>query len=253
MRKNTVTMICLSAAIMMTAAQGCSIKEDRRMCPCLLTVSAGCPLTDEAEIRIGAETETVMPFEGTARLEKEVGKGYVRLCVVQGHSRERVSGDILTIPEGSGSDRMFLWAEEIDCTGETACAEGPLRKEFAELTVTVRELPEGEWSMEVDGSTAGYDLSSGQPVAGKLTTLMDSDGGDFRTVLPRQTGEVSLVLRNGGLEDRTYGLSGILEDAGYSWREKDLDDIRIEIEYGWTSVTVTVTDWRTGETTDIVI
>lgn len=245
-------MICLSAAIMMTAVQGCSIKEDRRMCPCLLTVSAGCPLTDEAEIRIGAETETVMPFEGTARLGKEVGKGYVRLCAVQGHSRERVSGDILTIPEGSGSDRMFLWAEEIDCTGETACAEGPLRKEFAELTVTVRELPEGEWSMEVDGSTAGYDLSSGQPVAGKLTTLMDSDGGDFRTVLPRQTGEVSLVLRNGGLEDRTYGLSGILEDAGYSWKEEDLDDIRIEIEYGMTTVRIVITDWMTGETTDIV-
>ena len=237
---------------MMTAVQGCSIKEDRRMCPCLLTVSAGCPLTDEAEIRIGAETETVMPFEGTARLGKEVGKGYVRLCAVQGHSRERVSGDILTIPEGSGSDRMFLWAEEIDCTGETACAEGPLRKEFAELTVTVRELPEGEWSMEVDGSTAGYDLSSGQPVAGKLTTLMDSDGGDFRTVLPRQTGEVSLVLRNGGLEDRTYGLSGILEDAGYSWKEEDLDDIRIEIEYGMTTVRIVITDWMTGETTDIV-
>ena len=176
----------------------------------------------------------------------------MRLCAVQGHSRERVSGDILTIPEGSGSDRMFLWAEEIDCTGETACAEGPLRKEFAELTVTVRELPEGEWSMEVDGSTAGYDLSSGQPVAGKLTTLMDSDGGDFRTVLPRQTGEVSLVLRNGGLEDRTYGLSGILEDAGYSWKEEDLDDIRIEIEYGMTTVRIVITDWMTGETTDIV-
>ena len=204
---------------------GCSVKEDRGSCPCLLSV-----ITTDAFSELDADSGTGWNLiltgyaEGGKIVEERFGaemsrdtleytvrKGAVLMtaCLTESSTRA-FSGGVWRIPVGEQAEPLFACCGEVDASGETALYSVRPLKQYS--TVTLLDGSGGDEPFEgramlVRGNSCGVDLTTLQPVAGlfecRARAVEHLSGRGFQVRIPRQAdASLELVIQPREGDDR---------------------------------------------------
>ena len=226
----------------------CCILEDRRDCPCTLSVL----LQDipAAGVSVSAGGQWQRALRDTTLLFY-VPRGSIPLMAVSGASPD-AEGRI-RIPEGNDCPPLYLFSGEVECQGESARSVIRLQKQFCTLTLSF-EGPEG-WNSPLQAGIRGGvgGLSAdGKQLDGPFHCSL---GTDFSCRLPRQHPESELWL-DLTLEDcllRSFSLGTLLQRAGYDWTAPDLEDLPLMMDLSVTQISFHSDDWSPAVTLPIEI
>lgn len=234
---------------------GCSVKEDRRACPCLLTLEMeGLPVSPVFLDVSG---------DGFSRTESIYADTVLVLPVPKGDVSVSVTGGALTgadgavrIPEGEEAPPLYLFHAALDADVERITVPVLLRKQFCALEL-VFSGPSGfgpPFEVEVEGSVDGW-LRDGNPSAGtfRRRVLPDADGRAILR-LPRQ-GDDSLLMHIVFSDRviRTFALGSYIAASGYDWSAPDLADLTLRVDLSVTSVTLSIDLWSVTEEIEVWI
>ena len=238
----------------MIAAASCSIKEDRRPCPCWLDMDiTGCAQhTTEISLSAwGTEnlfSEKVSVADYPDVYERTVTKGMVATSAYCGLNESMVQGSRIIIPEGCQADMLKVHTNIIDCTGEFARDSVQLNRQYATVFLSMEDerAHEALRVMEVRGEVCGIDYVTLEPVEGPFRYRTEAnDEGIWSFRLPRQkeNSRLSLVTFEEGTPKDDLPLDEWIAKSGYSWLDKDLKDIYINVDYAIGKVSVVIQGW----------
>lgn len=256
------------------------IREERSGCPAWLTleVPAGIPESDTLYlfVRQGdrlVRLDTLAAGPEPSVFEVPVPRGDISLSVFAG-IRWMEYRDGFRIPEGEQADPLYTAFEDLRVDTDLLHREIPLHKNYSGLTLEVRGLPASgpdpaafrqtapsSWMFVLAGSTAGIGLD-GEPVEGTFRfkalpsgSASPDDAPDrscYVCRIPRQkhcdlTLYVSAAAPDSPLDPEPsliLPLAGFFEEAGIDFRETDLPDLYLVLDYARAELTVTVADWE---------
>ena len=256
------------AAVGLVCLTGCSIKEDRVVCPSFLNVSfTGREAIEEKVGLLGYSTEelfreSIDVNEHDPYWVKAVKKGVFTVSAYYGVDAASAGGHYVNIPLGSECDSLYAYHTEVDCTGDEAYAEVTLHKQFCTVHLDIRKPLTGvnaisNYSFLVEGNTCGFDLLNFKPVMGSYRIEPFAKPGetivDFR--VPRQVDdsmqlsiwykhpEVGVPAHFG-----TFPLGEYFSRMGYRWDVEDLQDFYVAIDVIAGLVIINVEGWEEGYT-----
>ena len=231
------------------------IKEDRDGCPCVLVLSTEESVEDSRySVYLSLEEETVTDsLEAGGEYRRPVPRGFLYATVALGDRETFVHGQGIVIPKGSDCPPVRLWSRPVKAVGEIVSRSAVLSKEYCLVRMKL-EPPGGNLEFLVRGGISGFDLD-GNPVEGEFECVpRDAGGGFLEFRLPRQRDKSLLMdVSSGGVLLRTFALGEILFRAGYSWKDRDLKDISMEVSC---SASVFLTDfsvWENVENREILL
>ena len=252
----TKTLIIMAAAL--TLAASCSIKEDRSPCPCWLSIDlsrcAQNSVTVSAwgEDEIFSERVAVHDYQEADSYEKTVPKGYVNTSVITGEREMKRSGARLIIPMGHDADSIYAHARSVECFGEFAKDTAVLHKQFARVFMSV-EIPQGHdypYTFKVCSDVCGMDMRDLSPLEGEyLIDIKLNEENICMFCLPRQKengGTLRILIYQGSEVIETIPLAEWINQMGYSWIRKDLEDIYIGVDYAKAEVNISIKGWDDG-------
>lgn len=240
----------------------CSVKEDRRPCPCLLSIIASDAFTPEGAT---PDTEWNLTLTGYAEegkiveerfdaesvrdtLEYSVKKGDVLVTALLARAETRSFADgTYRIPAGSQAEAFYAWREAVDASGETVSCTLHPHKQFSTLCIydrSDRDTPFGGAGIALRGSVCGMDLRSLSPVVGPFhcgaMPVETAAGRVFRCRIPRQR-EDDLMLEIG--DSFTVPLGKILFQNGYDPETEDLPDFTVTVESARLTAGIEILPW----------
>lgn len=259
--------ILLALSLSASVLASCSIKEDRRACPCLLrldfssvpeSVRAGRMLLSVTSDDGFSLSDTLEMAEVGDLHEVRVPRTGVRVNLWSEEAAGFVGEDGLVIPFGDDCPpvRMFSSSVATDC--ETCTEKVSLHKNYCRLTVVTDDDDGGSFpfAIGVYGNIDGYD-ALGSPRNGEFCHYLvgspDGSGGVSRVIsLPRQTDSSLRLDVSGNAETlKTFALGNYIRQSGYDWTEPDLEDMIVRIDYANTGIAISVGAWEYGHDVDI--
>ena len=233
----------------------CSIKENRAVCPCALTLE----LTDlpVRPVVLGVAGEGFSLTEvihADTVLVVPVPKGDLAVSAVGGALAE---GDgSVRIPAGEDAPPLYLFVADVSTEAEQVVLPVLLHKEFCTLEL-IFSGPPGygpPFEVAVEGAYGGW-LADGSPLTGTFSHRL-LPGSDGRAVLrlPRQ-GDDSLLMHIVFSDQivRTFALGSYISASGYDWSAPELDDLTLHVDISLTSVTVSTDLWSRTEEIELFI
>lgn len=243
------------AAAALLLLPSCSVKEDRQPCPCWLTVvldDASRTAPDAKVLLVGGNgtlvSESVSPEE---EYERTVPRGYVRTVVCTGADLSEMSTGTVAFRYGERIDTIWSHTAVVDCRDEFARDTAALHRQFAVARLILKAgLEEDDGRLySVETSCGGLDLQSSSPTKGGwgIQLVMDGTSGCVFSV-PRMRPEDRFAIRvsNPDGDDDEVDIQAILQNIGYSWSKRDLDDMVIALDYARGTVDITVLPWEDG-------
>lgn len=253
----------MAAALMSAAA--CSVKEDRFPCPCWLSIDFGSCSARTVSVaawndtHIFSERIAVKDYSEDNIYEKTVPKGYVSTSVIAGERDMERAGTRLSIPLGHDADSIWAHAASVECLGEFARDTAFLHKQFARVFMKVEVPLSGQYpySFTVTSDVCGMDMRDLMPVEGafKVELVLDEQN-TCMFCLPRQKedgGDLKLLIQERGQVIETIPLAAWISSMGYSWVQKDLEDIYIGVDYAKAEVSISVNGWDDGDSFKVEI
>lgn len=251
-RRSPLLLSFLSFTLILVVCS-CSVKEDRRDCPCYLDVDLGelseelCP---EVTVSISGEGgfsffKVVGPEEYGTVLTVKVPRSGVGVQAYYGAEAEDSGRADLSIPLGEECPPLLLHYSYVDTSEDVARDTVRLHKDYCLLDVTMLSR-DGEFpfTVAIVGKVDGYE-DDGRPHTGRFDVRdVPTDGGRFFVRIPRQK-DSSLLLEiyDDGDVLRRFALGEYIASSGYDWSAPDLKDISVKVDYSKISITVTVGDW----------
>ena len=238
--------------------QGCSVKEDRRPCPCYINLAFPDRAEDDTKpVGVlgwsGGELirETIIPSEHQPYWVKTVRKGMVTLSAWEGADNARVTGQYVLIPPGFQCDSLYSWHQDVDATGESVYADARLIKQFCRVTVDLKrnEQVMRDFSFLAEGNTCGYDLLSFDAMPGIYRYEPKHVEGESTVsfLIPRQLDEsLALSVWFEGDFIATYPLGMYIARMGYDWKAEELGDITVVIDLILGYINIEVAGWEEG-------
>ena len=234
---------------------GCSVKEDRSACPCLLTLELeDLPVTPVMVDVSGEEFSRTEAIYADTTLVLPVPKGEVSVSVTGGVLPG--AGGAVQIPEGEEAPPLCLFHAALDADVERLTVPVRLRKQFCTLEL-VFSGPAGygpPFEVEVEGFVDGW-LRDGSPSSGTFRRRV-LPGADGRAVLrlPRQRDDSLLMhIVFSDRVIRTFALGTYIAASGYDWSAPDLADLTLRVDLSVTSVTLSIDLWSVTEDIDLWI
>ena len=223
----------LSAVIISLPLLLSCVKEERRECPCWLTVALDDALRTAPTAGVSLWTaegpilsESVAPGDYASPAdgyERTVPRGYVRTVVTTGADLSSVSAGRLTYTAGSPVDSVWAHTALVDCRDEFATDSARLHRQFARVHLFLEVPPQDGRgrSYSIGTGCGGFDLLALAPLEGQwaLPLVMRTDGStDF--IVPRLSDRMRFSLTvsessPGGDED-DVDLQALLAALGYS-------------------------------------
>ncbi len=251
----TMKIAITYAATALLLLPSCSVKEDRQPCPCWLTVMLDDASRTAPDAKVllmsgneGLISESVSPKE---EYERTVPRGYVRTVVCTGAELSKISTGTVTFRHGERIDTIWSHTAIVDCRDEFARDTAALHRQFAVARLILKAAPEKDDGRlySVETSCGGLDLKSSSPTKGGwgIQLVMDDTSGCVFSV-PRMRSEDRFTIRiaNPDGNDDEVDIQAILQDIGYSWSKRDLDDMIIALDYVRGTVDITVLPWEDG-------
>ena len=238
---------------------GCSVKEDRRECPCRMMLDLSDIDTSIVHVlNVHAMSSDGIVFSDTLTRE-EFTRLYVRDVP---HTDMRVclwSADVedgsLMIPYGMECPPVYMCSFDADTSGEVFYKEVDLYKNHCSLTVLFDGRDQIPYSLTFRGNVDGYG-DDGLPSAGEFACVAypAADGGS-QVVLPRQR-DSSLMLDvedNASSVLRSFAVGEFMVKAGYDWSAENLEDATVILDYYVTGITITYKGWDKEYSYDIIL
>lgn len=247
-------MVFAAAAII----PSCSIKEDRKECPCFLDVSV---LRQAVEIFPSNRAWCSVWANGTENVgehvfEPVIGSDGLYSCSVKKNPSTAVvisniepnNGKIAT-QTGCQMERLYVSRHDIDCTGEQTLA---LFDSFGKQYVTVRFRLDKEaqefkdnLTLTFDGPYDGLSLPSLTAHKGTFSYLTEFDEkGEAAVRIPPQGGPgLKIGIRLDNNQPATVDLYRLMLDAGFDWKSESLRDFTTKVSLNSITGILEFVDW----------
>lgn len=250
-----------SAAVLFMLC-GCSVKEDRSSCPCLLVLdfSQTDPVfftSSEVAARSADGFSFTSPVDAVSYQDPfsiRVPRSGVYLDV--SFCRDGFTGfeKGFTVPPGNGFPELYLHSGFYDTDYEMLPVQVRMHKSFCHMTVRFNSAVPVMYGVMIEGNVCGYG-KAGMIEEGlfSFSPMQDADGA-FHVNVPRQK-DASLMLKVKDETDilREFAIGEYIVESGYDWNMPDLEDVEIEIDYTRTDIILKVNDWETSLSFDVTI
>lgn len=253
--------IVASAAVLLMLC-GCSVKEDRSACPCLLVLdfSQTDPVffTSSEVAASSADGFSFRTSVDAVRYQDPFGIRVPRSGIYLDVSfcRDGFTGfeNGFTVPPGNGFPELYLHSVVYDTDSEMLPVQVRMRKSFCHMTVRFKSPATVMYGVMIEGNVCGYGPAGKiEDGAFSVSPIQDGDGA-FHVNVPRQK-DPSLILKVKDETDvlREFAIGEYIWESGYDWNLPDLEDIEIEIDYTRTDIILKVNDWETSLSFDVTI
>ena len=218
------------AALFLTlaGAVSCSVKEDRSVCPCYVTLDFASAVEaglGDASLLVGNRSGLAVEdvdisslVDGT--LEVAVPRGRTGFSAVFGEEGYARHDDTLRFDGTQTPGRLFVWSEYAPCDDDA---------------YSCRVQPHKQFCAVYDAASLSYRLRIPRQKPGPLVL------GLYDTSLPVR---IPLMLLD---------ISRELETRGYDWGKPDLDDIRIVIDRQAVKFSVNIVGWTSENSIHVEI
>lgn len=234
----------------------CTIKEDRLPCPCLLHLDFGIAARHSQLYSVkgwgygeSLFGESINPSDWPDGWSVRVPKGEIEYSACSSLTECVMKGNSVIVPEGNAFDKVWACHRHLSLSEEEAVDRVEPHKQWAEVTIQMKNLPEGELSTEITGNSIGFSLSDLSPVTGVFRTTMPNEGkGIVSFNIPRQNDSgLNMVLLCDGTPVKTYEIGKMIASTGYDWNAEDLDDIYLGMDYNRLEMEISIDPWHGGE------
>ena len=232
---------------MLWTGQSCSIKEDRDVCPCFLTV-----VRPDSEAGMRGEVYWYLAA-GDFRLEGKIEDGEkqscdievprteIRLIAVSGISGGLSYNGVFRIEEGDSCPPVYCYENRLDTRCNSLRDTIRLHKNYCRVSIR-GDLPES-FTYMLAGRSCGLDQDGNILQGGFLSDFCPEEGGLYCNV-PRQADPYLRldVYREGELL-RSFPIGDMIAESGYDWAAEDLEDVQIWLDYQATGVNIAMEGW----------
>ena len=234
---------------------GCSVKEDRSACPCLLVLEfSSLPVTPVMVSVEGEGCSLLHRVHSDTLLALSVPKTELSVSVTGGALPDAVEG--VRIPLGEEAPPLYLYHASVSSDAEQVLLPVYLRKQFCQLTLAFSGPPGygPPFQVEVEGFADGW-ARDGSPSEGPFSyRLLPGEDGRATLRLPRQRDDSLLMhILFSDQVVRTFALGAYIADAGYDWTAPDLKDLTLNVDVSVTSVTLSTDLWTHTEDIELWI
>lgn len=227
----------IEAVMMLAAIAGCSVKEDRIPCHCLLCMDMSSCLGMRQGLSIclndreGTVRQYHYPEASPSFLSFEVARGPMTVCVMS----------------ADPSDGVFACLGSLDIRDEFNYFFPRLKKQFTTIDLDPAALlGEGvPYTAVVSASSDAIDPLTLRPSGSPMSLdVVPGDDGCCRIRVPRQDDYALKVTLScpGGISVEVQ-LGEILRQKGFDWTAGNLPDLRVELGRKEESLRITVIDW----------
>lgn len=251
-------ILCLIPLVL--ALCSCSVKEDRSVCPCELSIRPAEPLRTEGNVLVSVIQEGSVVKQGMlTRQDFESGKCRMTvprklsvLTVFTGITdMDAQGGRLLGIRSLHDCDEVYSCMEPADLDREQYDCTVLLHKNFARLDLLVLGMPDGG-ELSVKGSVDGYDLVNLDPNRGAFACAPCEGLGMWSLRLPRQTDDSLLLeIAFSGVTVYTVPVGKLIAASGYSYDEEDLRDMSVTVDLSGRDAMIRIAGWEQGESYSI--
>lgn len=255
----TMSSRVLISFISLIVCAGCSVKENRTLCPCLLSLDfseVDTAVIWSADIEVAAPDGLVFndhidsgDFDDAYTVL--VPRRELQLCLWSGRGKS-TAGEGLRIPYGEQCPPVYIHSSSINADCEKLHESVRMRKNHSRVTIhTIGYMPV---KIALVGNVDGY-AADGRPSLGNFRCSSDIGAdGICAMVLPRQI-DNTLVME---LDDGTgvlqrFALGEYIAESGFDWTAPDLEDITIELDFAVTHITLVIQGWEKEYIFDVVI
>lgn len=258
MKRNKILGVMTSLFLL----TGCTVVEDRRPCPCLLTLDfsgTDTELISDVDVLLIGDSGVIH----RAFLDADVFMPEYRITVpreemflnVYCYKDDYLSdADGLHISHGSDCPRVYMHSSQIHAYNEIATDTVVMHKNHCVMDIVMEEYGEFKYGLCLKGNVCGYGRD-GRPLEGDFEFRPETVAHNrFQVVLPRQM-DSSLILE---IDDGTgvvkrFALGEYLASGGYDWNMEDLQDVEVYIDWRMTVISVFVKDWDARQEYEIII
>ncbi len=240
---------------------GCSVKEDRSVCPCRLVLDfseVDTTLLSYADVEITSQDGYL--FE--ERIESDgfspeymvtVPRRQLQLCVWNGREGFEY-GDGLRIPYGEEAPEVYFHSSAIDAECEKLREVVRMRKNHCRMTVVMKGEDVNPVAVSIIGNVDGY-AADGRPTSGSFRCSSEvASDGSCTVVLPRQNdNSLIMELEDGSGVLKKFPIGEYIAESGYDWTAPDLVDITVGLDFAVTHLTLVIQGWEKEHKFDIVI
>lgn len=279
-------LVLLSVLQPFFTCPGCSVKEDRDLCPCILVLEF--PREDAERLQDGVTVcmrgysddgfslcDTLLAgrtassggpdnVSGKWSYSYVVPKGDVDLAV--SYSADGLAGKLnssgrwIEIDEGRPCPSIWTCCEKVSARADRVTVPVRLHKNFCRIDIQVRDVDGEEFpfKLRVRGNVNGYGLD-GKPARGAFLcdaerSETESAGYGYAVTVPRQTDDsLTLEIVTGDGVAKSFAIGNYIASSGYDWTSADLKDICLEIDYARTVISFTIDKWTHSEQFEVVI
>lgn len=281
-------LVLLSVLQPFFTCPGCSVKEDRDLCPCTLVLEFHREdaerLQDGVTVCMRGYSDDVFSLCDTLLAGRAassggpdtvsvkwsysyvVPKGDIDLAVA--YSADGLAGELnssgrwIEIDEGRPCPSIWTCCEKVSARADRVTVPVRLHKNFCRIDIQVRDVDGEEFpfKLRVRGNVNGYGLD-GKPARGaflcdaeRSETESAGSGHGYAVTVPRQTDD-SLILEivTGDGVAKSFAIGNYIASSGYDWTSADLKDICLEIDYARTVISFTIDKWTHSEQFEVVI
>ena len=255
----------------------CTVLEERSGCPCYLAVDLSKVDKSIREWQLWLFAgdgrlvfkDTIYRRSYTAPYVVQVPRNRQLQCFMWGNARGATILDEANSPstlllkkEGLPADSLFSYADTIDTWKEDGLMRVIPRKEFATIDIYIYGWAEIDFEaeMELVCDSRGF-FVGGDFYPDKVSVQMQLKGIDdyythFSGRMLRQPDtenlRLSLMLKKKEIDGQTgqilvnqdIPIGRYLEENGYDMQSPQLQDIRMELDYSYTNITIRTDDWE---------
>ena len=257
MNRAVLYLFSLSIAL---GLSGC-IKEDRRNCPCRLVLD----FTDVDTAVVPSVDMTIMSSSGFAFTEfltddrfddysVAVPRTELQLFLWAGADHCLNVDKSVTIPLGEDCPRIFMHKSVFVAAGEKVEEKVVLKKNHCVITICFTGGYDDVFEMTITGKVNGYSRDRMPSVGEFSCRAVPDDSGTCVVTVPRQLdSSLALEIDDGTEALKVFPIGQYIAETGYDWKDEDLDDITMTLDYSLTDVSLEICDWDNEQIYDIII
>lgn len=252
--------------LLLCSCVGCTVRENRLVCPCALGIDYRPLLVAPAFDREVGRVDVALygpdrcwsachPLQQCPEVEEVlVDKAGLRLvALMYGRPWQDFLAEGTRVVCAPGQEMAALYAHSVlmDCTVEEVnCVLHP-RKQFSTLTIT--DEADGElcrrYDMAVRGTTCGFDATDCSAIEGPYRCPVQNVDSAGRSCvrIPRQLrGDLLLDFSEKGTETPLFScpIGAYLFATGYDPTAEDLTDYTLKIDFREALLYLAVADWK---------
>ncbi len=259
----------MSMILIAAICVGCSVKEERSGCPCVLILDLSGVDPDKSDslslsvLSAGGylyqDLVQSSAYKDLYTVDVMKGEYWLNIYSVEPGGEDlggmlSSDGSTLTIPPGQDSPMVNMFSLSLSLLDETVEVPVALHKNYCTITISMVAEGESPFELAMIGEVCGYG-KDGLPVRGDFYyEIPQSPEGTFQLRVPRQL-DSSLRLSISDEEEvlREFAVGEYILESGYDWDAEDLEDVEMEIDYAKTNVLFEINGWVKTVEMEVVI